>query len=298
MTPPRSTSKRRRAQPDAAKAPDRAADREQIGYLTELGLNLTEARVYVALLTVPEVTATEAADRAGVPRPKVYEALRSLEERGLCLSIAGKTTRFRAGDTDDALEALRAEREHERQHAAEKDQELVERLRERLPRPPTPSEDGRPFDYLEAVFGRSRTSSALERVLAAAERRLAIMQQPPFLQPRSRWNVAELEAMERGVELRIVYSIDGLTDPLRYAALARAGAEIRVVRELPMKLAISDDAEAMLSLRDPHTHEQGITSMVVRHPDLVSAFQLMFESQWEAARRLSRAELKRAEAAL
>lgn len=269
-----------------------AAARELLGYLGELGLNLTEARIYLALLEAVELTASQVADRANVPRPKVYEGLRGLEERGLCVSITGKARLFRAGDIERGLEGLATQREHMRRHAAARDAEVVGLLRERLPHPPAP-EAVRPFDYLEAVVGRKRTDLAMERMLSEAITRIDIMQQPPFGQVRSQWNTAEVAAIERGVAVRVIFSEQALTDSHRYAALLLAGAQIRVATEVPMKLLIGDGSQAMLALRDPDTHEQGITSIVVRHPDVVASFELMFTAQWASARPLSDEERDR-----
>lgn len=256
--------------------------------LVSLGLTTSEARVYLTLLRSSDLTATQTADKAGVARPKVYEALRTLEERGFCVSLAARTTRFRATSPQSGLTDLLHQREHERQLVAERDQELVRELIERLPEPtqapPIPG-----VAYLEAVFGRARTSAALERVISGCRDTLLMMQQPPFLQPRGRWNLAEVAAIKRGATMRIIYSRDAIADPERYVAVVEAGAEARVADELPMKLCLCDGREAMLSLRDPVTHEQGLTSIVVRHPDLAGALALVFETQWDRSQPLAEA---------
>jgi len=64
--------------------------------LVELGLTMAEARAYVALLGRPLQSAAEVAASSALARPKVYEALRLLEERGFCHPVAGEpVTRFR-----------------------------------------------------------------------------------------------------------------------------------------------------------------------------------------------------------
>lgn len=257
--------------------------------LVELGLTLNEARVYLSLLRAAPASAAEVAAGAGVPRPKVYEALRSLELRGFCSAGGDRVARYVAVAPELALPAWLRHREQERRLAAERDEQLAERVVALLPKGAEPA-GGRPIDYMETVFGRARTSDALERLIGAAERSVHMMQQPPFLQPRSRWNVAEVEAVERGVEVCVLYTPEAARDEKRYSDLVRAGGRARVAERVPMKLLVRDGVEAMISLRDAVTGEQGLTSAVIRHPDLVGPLQLLFEREWRKGRSIATKE--------
>lgn len=256
---------------------------EALGSLVELGLTLNEARAYSALLQLGTATATEIARTAGVPRQKVYETLRALEERGFLRTAAAGVTAHIPVPPTEALGALLRQREHERRLEAEHDDALAERLRRLLPWPHGARQR---LEELEAIVGRARTSEALERLVGSTERTLLMMQQPPFLQARSRWNVAEAAAAARGVEVRILYTLDAAADERRWRPLADAGGHVRVTETVPMKLLVRDGVEAMISLRDPVTGEQGLTSAVIRHPDLVRPLQLLFEREWRRGRRL------------
>jgi DNA-binding MarR family transcriptional regulator len=75
------------------------AGAEATRLLTELGLTINEARVYLALLQSDSPTAAEAAAAAAVPRPKVYEALQGLESRGFSKSIGGRIRQFSLSTT-------------------------------------------------------------------------------------------------------------------------------------------------------------------------------------------------------
>ena len=69
---------------------------ELVDALGELGLSRTwtEGRLYVALAGSGRATAAELARSAGVPRPKAYQALASLEAHGLVSSILGRVNRY------------------------------------------------------------------------------------------------------------------------------------------------------------------------------------------------------------
>jgi hypothetical protein len=102
--------------------------------------------------------------------------------------------------------------------------------------------------------------------------------------------VAEAAAVRRGVEVRVLYTRAAVADRSRYRALAGAGGAVRVADSVPMKLLVRDGVEAMLSLRNPQTGEQGLTSVVIHHPDLVGPLQLLFDREWEAAAPLDHEE--------
>lgn len=137
------------------------------------------------------------------------------------------------------------------------------------------------------MVGRARTSETLERLIGRSERTLHMMQQPPFLQPRSRWNEAEVVAARRGVDVRVLYTEEAARDERRWRSLADASGQLRVTDRVPMKLLVRDGVEAMISLRDPITGEQGLTSPVIRHPDLVRPLQLLFGREWNRGRQIA-----------
>lgn len=250
--------------------------------LVELGLSLNESRAYLALLSAPLSTASQLAEIAEVPRPKIYSALSSLESRGLCAALGGTVTRFRPLDPESAVNALLEHRNHERELAADRERALADRLRLSLPVVETKSAvEG--LAFIESVSGRARTSEILERMIASARQSLLMIQQPPFIQPPSRWNKAEVDAVKRGVTVRVIYSADSLEQERRYRPLAEAGAAVRVLDRPAMKLSVADRSEALLALRDPVTGQQGETSALIRHPDLVEAVALLFENEWQQA---------------
>jgi hypothetical protein len=61
-----------------------------------------------------------------------------------------------------------------------------------------------------------------------------------------------------------------------------------MLAQLPMKLMVRDHEEALISLRDAGTGAQSVTTVAVRHPDLVAPLITLFEQQWRKARALPR----------
>lgn len=82
-----------------------------IELLQQVGLKEYESRTFVALTAMPEGTAREVSERSEVPRPRVYDAMRVLESKGLVETKHGTPQRFRAVAIDDAVHILRAQYE-------------------------------------------------------------------------------------------------------------------------------------------------------------------------------------------
>jgi hypothetical protein len=143
-------------------------------------------------------------------------------------------------------------------------------------------------DFIEAISGQVPTTEALDDLVSRATQTLNIMLQPPFVQPRPRWNVMEVAALERGVAVRAIYTPRALEDARRFEDILRHGGQARTLAQLPMKLMVRDDEEALISLRDAGTGAQSVTTVAVRHPDLVAPLITLFDQQWKKARALPR----------
>lgn len=68
--------------------------------------------------------------------------------------------------------------------------------------------------------------------------------------------------------------------------LRRPGVRPARDRAALMKLLVRDGVEAIISLRDSVTGEQGLTSAVIHPPNLVGPLQLLFERECKRGRHL------------
>lgn len=74
--------------------------------LHDLGLSEYQARAYVALITLGTASASEVSAMSGVPQPRIYGTLKSLEEAGVAASSLGPPTRYRALPVESFLQRL------------------------------------------------------------------------------------------------------------------------------------------------------------------------------------------------
>src|SRR5262245_108954 len=89
------------------------SDEEQpVQYLAEFGFSRNEARIYLAALGRPPLRVAELAELADVNRPKAYDALRQLVDKGLVTQEdtgqePGQVARFLAADPMLVVQRLR-----------------------------------------------------------------------------------------------------------------------------------------------------------------------------------------------
>ena len=69
---------------------------EYISTLNDLGLDITESKVYLALVKAGKITVREISKLSGVARPHVYKTLEKLEDAGLVIRIISQPERFMA----------------------------------------------------------------------------------------------------------------------------------------------------------------------------------------------------------
>ena len=89
--------------------------------------------------------------------------------------------------------------------------------------------------------------------------------------------------------IKDVQEIDNLIATIE--AYEKIVEEARIIEELPMKLAISDETITMLALNDRISMTPTLTTMIIDHPNFSKAQKKVFESYWASA--ISIKEFKR-----
>ena len=82
--------------------------RRAVELLQQLGCKEYEARAFVALSRLTAGTAKDVSETSDVPRTRVYDAIRVLEERGLVETKHSNPKQFRAVSVAEAVETLRS----------------------------------------------------------------------------------------------------------------------------------------------------------------------------------------------
>lgn len=96
--------------------------------LIAVGLSRYEACSYLALLGHDDSTAVEVADRAGVPRQRIYDVLLSLRDKGLISIRDGRPARHSARPPSVAFPAMFEARMRAQQQDNERMSGLIRQL--------------------------------------------------------------------------------------------------------------------------------------------------------------------------
>ncbi len=233
------------------------------------------------MLGRPLFKAAEIAQVAKVPRPKVYEALNNLLSMGFCHAIPGSVAQYSAVPPGEALPNLQKRKEHEQAQRFHKEREAVSELVNRLlPLHEAGQGETGALRYIDVLTERSRITQIANDLLISAKQTILVFEKEPYAQDPRTLGTHEIEAAQRGVQVRCIFEQNVRGLPERIETLTRAGAQVKISQQLPMKLIVADDRAAICALRDPITGQQSLTSLRIEHPDFAQAMRLLFESIW------------------
>ncbi|MQA08957.1 MAG: hypothetical protein GEU98_10505 [Pseudonocardiaceae bacterium] len=257
--------------------------------LRTLGLTSNETKAYLALLTHGPATAAEVADAAEISRPKVYGTLKSLVQMGFCLPTGDSVARFQPMPPELALNEWITRRTQERRAQTRREEQAADEVLRMLPRVDAP--DNREEGFMEVGVGVQKTMDMFGDLAERAEFQLDIVLILPQILPREAWNQYELQAIGRGVDVRVLYERNAISEGAPHLPIHDAGGLIRVADNPPLRLALRDRGrEGIVSLVEAAGDTLVATSVAIRHPELAAPFQILFNRQWRQAQSVENLE--------
>lgn len=255
-------------------------DQKLIDELMILGLTAYEAKVYCAVVRFANSPAAELATVAGIPRPKVYQVLAQLSEKGLISETLGKKKQFQAVEPKVAFnhleQGLQASYEEKKKLLNDLPEEFQALLEEN-------NGNNHPLQFIQVIKQDDAITSKVQSLISEAQKEILFFTKAPYLKPLQN-NEEGKNPLSRGVKVRSIYVASEVKEPSMYTALksfSAAGEEIRIVEQLPMKLAVIDSRIVMLMLVDSYSNKTSFTTMVIEHPDLAKTFKIIFEFFWK-----------------
>src|SRR3989344_6466208 len=109
-----------------------AANPEVLNSLRQLGLNQYEAKAYYALANCGIHTAGELALRAELPRPRIYDVLMELQNKGFVLIQQGRPVKYNALPIVEAIKTLKKQKQETLEGELIKCEELGEKLSQKI----------------------------------------------------------------------------------------------------------------------------------------------------------------------
>lgn len=257
---------------------------ETIEQLISFGFTQYEAQAYSVLLQNNLLTASELSRLSEIPQGRIYNVLEALDKKGCCTVFPGGVKRYKAVTPKLALASVLKAKEEEKvklegfRDALQANYEAIE----------TPSG---PIDFIQMLSSKESQINKFDELINASNTTLYSFNKKPyatgFMRNKEEIKKASrplIKCLKRGVEVRAIFEAetehaDAFLNMVNY--YESIGEQVRIVPELPLKMLLSDQETAMVSLRSQNPNGFKLTSMVAEHSDLNNAFTDLFESFWE-----------------
>ncbi|WP_306321562.1 MULTISPECIES: helix-turn-helix domain-containing protein [unclassified Streptomyces] len=244
--------------------------------LDAIGLDEGHEAAYRALVAVGAADIRDLARRLTRAEHDTERALRRLEQHGLAAQSSARPGRWVAAPPGVALGALLTQRRHELDKAELAAALLAEEFRAQATEPAA-------HDLVEVVTGAAATAQRFLQIqLGATEEVCALVTGNPIAVTAGE-NDAELQAVSRGVDYRVVIEREVLATPSGLSELAAAigrDERVRVVDRVPTKLVIADGTLAMVPLARRSAEP---AALVVHASGLLETLSGLFEAVWRQA---------------
>jgi sugar-specific transcriptional regulator TrmB len=266
---------------------DRAwSDEEQlVQYLAEFGLGRNEARMYLAALGRPPLRVAELAELSDISRPKAYDAIYQLVQKGLFNEVTGQESghgaRFQAVEPGLVVQRLRHQSALEQADRVQDTAMLVADLFARYYEAPQGDD---PFEYVELIRNSDAAWARRDAITAGAEKE--VVQARRMSAPGTRPRAGDEVGVREGVSYRVLYETGFLDFPqftMRLPERERRGEQIRFIDRVPIGLTAVDRRKCLLAL-----NPTGLTSgqgswVVLEQPALAHLLTDAFDLLWDQA---------------
>lgn len=269
-------------------------EKETVEEIQKLGLNNYEAKIYLALLARDTLSVSEIARLSRVPRVRTYDILEKLVSRGLASLKPGKFMRYSAVDLDflksKFIEQINQRYSEEKSHIEKVTLKLRKQLEPTLEK--RNSHINNPFDYIEIIKDPYRIHRKFIELARTAQKEILVFVKPPYTTPpkdtlKERDKCAST-MVNKGITIRNLVMIPQSKEEIEWQChelriAVKAGEQIRVIRNLPIKMALFDEKIVMLPLEDPVSTGTSFTTQIIEHAPLAQALKLTFETLWQQA---------------
>jgi sugar-specific transcriptional regulator TrmB len=239
---------------------------DALNHLRQLGLNQYEAQAYLALSLSGHGTAGELAENAELPRPRVYDVLDKLQEKGFVVMKPGRPVRYASLPLQEAVKTLKNQKQASLSQEMAQIDEISEKLASKLrATKAAPSGKFEPDSHVWTLKGREAIYSKLASMVRGASDRVVVSSDPAGVASKLKAHLAEFEAAKkRGVHVSFVSPV---SDNKELSA-DLAGVAHRVLsKKMPTRMVLADD-QALMFLTGENTHPDEEIGLWVKSPHL------------------------------
>ncbi|MBI5228962.1 TrmB family transcriptional regulator [Candidatus Micrarchaeota archaeon] len=244
--------------------------------LRRLGLNQYEAQAYLTLSTLGEKTAGELSEQAELPRPRVYDVLSKLQDKGFVALQPGRPVKYAALPIMEAVRTLKKQKELSLTDEIGQVEELGKEISGKMKNIAMTERYGIE-ENVWTLKGRDAIYSKIAGMIANARDHITLSTTQEGIARKMKAHLKELEkASTRGVKVNIVSPINQKELASKMGDLAKLVSHSP--KELPTRMFLADN-EALLFLTDEKTPGEDEVGVWIRSPHLVKTFKHAFGTQ-------------------
>jgi len=146
------------------------------------------------------------------------------------------------------------------------------------------------LEYIEIYKDRAEIRNKFLNLQKDVKKEMLVFNKAPYSITPTENLEYEKEAIKKKISYRSIYEYQDIntqqekTDFIKVLEMySKIGENVKVIKSLPIKLAIIDERIAMLALNDPISMQPSITTIIINHPDFAKVQKTSFESYWEKA---------------
>jgi sugar-specific transcriptional regulator TrmB len=251
----------------------------------ELGLSPYESRAFLSILTLGPMSPSDIAQRADIPRPRIYDVLRSLVQKGLLIEQSGKPAIYASVEPSESLRTLLLDIEIKTSRQLEEKRRTVQALSAQLSQVYEKTKHLK-LEKSKVWFTQRDTTfiSIYSDAIRNCEKEILIAS-TSLTPPEKEILEAVKHALKKGKSVRVVRQITErwtLQDLENYERYIKAGSQVRYlnIKEIPLRFMIFDDRDVILVF----PFEMGsmaLEALWLRIPPLAKILRQQFEELWK-----------------
>ncbi len=245
---------------------------ELLGRLREMGLNQYEAQAYLALSMHGVDTAGDIAEVGKIARPRVYDVLSKLQEKGFVGLKSGRPAKYTALPLIEAISTLKKRRQEALKEELARIEELGQSLNRKL-QAPTASKKYGIEENVWTLKGRDAIYSRIAEMVANAKSHVIVNSTPEGVVNKVTQHLEQFEkAKGRGVKLHFITDMSKLEN--KRTAFHSPNSHVSRLatsvtdKAVPTRMVLADD-EAMIFLTPHDTPSEEEVGLWVKNPHLV-----------------------------
>lgn len=249
--------------------------------LKEAGLTEYEAKSYIELLRYGTMQGSEVAEKSDVPKTRVYDALKSLSEKGLASKIQERPMKFSPVEPEKGLKPLYERKKNRIEHFEKESIESLNNLE-------TIGEQSSVQKNVDVVLGQENMFSQIfERIEDARDEVTALI---IGRVPSKKYEIKLRELAERGVDIQLIITQYDSEINEEYEPLSEI-ANIRYYNSTPdYAILVKDQETAMINVLNPEKDDDRI-SIFFEVKGLSEALSDYLDNIWDEAVPLDQIEV-------